>query len=514
MLAGARWRGLDGRRHPDHAHALRPHRRGARCRRGHRRRGVDAPRRGRRAPRPSRAPSTSPTTCWTAERRCRSPGSTSARSPCPATRGASIAYYAHGFVFSGDVLFSGSVGRTDFDGGDHGQLLQSIDSAVRDAAARDGGGVGPRPDHHARGRARHQPVPGRAAAVSGKFQAPRGTSDWFGDDAAPPARRSIDAAARCSRDGRLPRDRDARPSRTPSVYARTSGEGSDVVRKEMYTFRDRSDRSLTLRPEGTAGVVRAYIEHGMSHLPQPIKSWYVAPMFRYAAVQRGRFREHYQFGVEVLGSEDPGRRRRGDRAAARAGTRGVGVTAYELELNSIGDANCRPAYLELLVAFLDAHAGRALRASAWSGATRIRCGCSTARTRAARPCSPTRPKITDHLCDACAEHFAAGARVSSTRAGVAVRDLAGAGARARLLHPHGVGVRHHRARRTGHDRRRRPLRRPGRAARRPADARRRASARASSGCWSWSASRGSPASAALGVFRGRPTTRPGRGSTP
>ena len=73
----------------------------------------------------------------------------------------------------------------------------------------------------------------------------------------------------------------------------------------MYTFTDRSDRSLTLRPEGTAGVMRAYIEHGMSRLPQPIKRWYLAPMFRYNRVQRGRFREHYQFGVEVLGSDDP-----------------------------------------------------------------------------------------------------------------------------------------------------------------------------------------------------------------
>ena len=65
------------------------------------------------------------------------------------------------------------------------------------------------------------------------------------------------------------------------MYARTSGEDSDVVRKEMYTFRDRADRSLTLRPEGTAGVMRAYIEHGLSRLPQPVKVWYVAPMFRY-----------------------------------------------------------------------------------------------------------------------------------------------------------------------------------------------------------------------------------------
>ena len=188
------------------------------------------------------------------------------------------------------------------------------------------------------------------------------------------------------------------------VYARTSGEGSDVVRKEMYTFNDRSDRSLTLRPEGTAGVVRAYIEHGMSRLPQPIKSWYPAPMFRYARVQRGRYREHYQFGVEVLGTEDPAVDAEVIALQHRWYGR-VGVTAYELQINSIGDANCRPAYLELLVAFLDAHAGElcadCLERRDTNPLRVFDCKNASCQTVLAGA-----PKITDHLCDACATHFA------------------------------------------------------------------------------------------------------------
>ena len=89
------------------------------------------------------------------------------------------------------------------------------------------------------------------------------------------------------------------------LFTRTVGEATDIVRKEMYTFTDRSDRSLTLRPEGTAPVCRAYIEHGMHKLPQPVKLWYTGPMFRYEAPQAGRFRQHSQIGAEVIGSDDP-----------------------------------------------------------------------------------------------------------------------------------------------------------------------------------------------------------------
>ena len=187
------------------------------------------------------------------------------------------------------------------------------------------------------------------------------------------------------------------------VFARTSGEGSDVVRKEMYSFTDRSGRPLTLRPEGTAGVMRAYLEH-MTRLPQPVKVWYEVPMFRYAAVQKGRYREHYQFGAEVIGSDD---------AAVDAELIGlqrrwyerVGVRGLRLLVNSIGDGKCRPAYLELLVGFLDEHANELC------DECRERRDVNPLRTfdckqKGCRAVMASAPKITDNLCDECAAHFA------------------------------------------------------------------------------------------------------------
>src|SRR4051794_815782 len=139
------------------------------------------------------------------------------------------------------------------------------------------------------------------------------------------------------------------------LFARTSGEASDVVHKEMYNFVDRSDRPLTLRPEGTAPICRAYIEHGMHRDPQPVKAFTIAPMYRYGTPGRGRYREHYQLSVEAIGSAD---------AAIDAEIiqlysellRRLGVTQWELHLNSIGDQNCRPQYVEKLNAWLDANA--------------------------------------------------------------------------------------------------------------------------------------------------------------
>ena len=238
--------------------------------------------------------------------------------------------------------------------------------------------------------------------MSGKFQAPRGTRDWYGTDAR--RRRAIIDAARAVFEAAGYHEVVTPTFEDTEVYARTSGAGSDVVRKEMYTFTDRSDRSLTLRPEGTAGVVRAYIEHGMSRLPQPIKSWYTAPMFRYAAVQRGRYREHHQFGVEVLGTGDPAVDAEVISLQNTWYAR-IGITAYELELNSIGDGNCRPAYIALLVEFLDAHAGE-LCAECLERRDTNPLRVFDCKNEACQAVLVDAPKITDHLCDACAEHFA------------------------------------------------------------------------------------------------------------
>ena len=90
-----------------------------------------------------------------------------------------------------------------------------------------------------------------------------------------------------------------------ALFARTAGQGSDVVQKEMYSFADRSDRPLTLRPEGTAPICRAYVEHGMHREPQPLKLFTIAPMYRYGAPGRGRYREHWQASVEAIGTDDP-----------------------------------------------------------------------------------------------------------------------------------------------------------------------------------------------------------------
>ena len=123
-----------------------------------------------------------------------------------------------------------------------------------------------------------------------KFQAPRGTHDVLPRDAA--WWHLVRTMEELDRALRLAAHPDARSSRTPALFARTAGEASDVVQKEMYTFTDRSDRSLTLRPEGTAPICRAYIEHGMHREPQPVKAYTIAPMYRYGAPGRGRYREH------------------------------------------------------------------------------------------------------------------------------------------------------------------------------------------------------------------------------
>jgi histidyl-tRNA synthetase len=191
-----------------------------------------------------------------------------------------------------------------------------------------------------------------------------------------------------------------------ALFARTSGAGSDVVQKEMYTFTDRSDRSLTLRPEGTAPICRAYVEHGMHRQPQPVKLFTIAPMYRYGAPGRGRYREHWQASVEALGSDDPAIDAEliqlYDTLLAR-----LGVTRYHLELNSIGCRDCRPAYLERLRGWLAENDGRL------DDETRAKIDVSPlrvfdnygAKPDAVRRALDEAPKIGESLCVACVEHF-------------------------------------------------------------------------------------------------------------
>ncbi len=135
------------------------------------------------------------------------------------------------------------------------------------------------------------------------------------------------------------------------LFARGVGESTDVVSKEMYTFADRGDRSVTLRPEGTAGVMRAVIEHGLDRGQLPVKLCYAGPFFRYERPQAGRYRQLQQVGVEAIGVDDPALDAEVI-AIADAGFRALGLDGYRLEITSLGDDSCRPQYRELLQDFL------------------------------------------------------------------------------------------------------------------------------------------------------------------
>jgi histidyl-tRNA synthetase len=237
--------------------------------------------------------------------------------------------------------------------------------------------------------------------VSPKFEAPRGTHDVLPAEQ-PRWRQVTDEIYRlCALYG-------YRRIQTPvfedtELFARTSGAGSDVVQKEMYTFEDRGGRSLTLRPEGTAPIVRSYLEHGLHREPQPQKLYTLATMYRYAAPQKGRYREHYQASVEAIGSDDPAIDAEViqlyDQLLAN-----LGVTNYRLELNSIGDRNCRPAYLEKLNAWLDAHED-VLDDDARSKRATTPLRVFDVKNEKVRAALEDAPKIGESLCGPCREHF-------------------------------------------------------------------------------------------------------------
>src|SRR4029079_468134 len=132
-----------------------------------------------------------------------------------------------------------------------------------------------------------------------------------------------------------------------ALFARGVGEDTDIVGKEMYTWEDRDGSSLTLRPEATASVMRAYIEHRLDQIPGVKKYYYIGPMFRRERPQKGRFRQFYQIGAEAIGSESPLVDAEVIELVVEILKR-CGIQGFELLLNSVGDRNCRPAYVELL----------------------------------------------------------------------------------------------------------------------------------------------------------------------
>jgi histidyl-tRNA synthetase len=201
-----------------------------------------------------------------------------------------------------------------------------------------------------------------------------------------------------------------RPVQTPvfedtDLFLRTSGQGSDVVQKEMYTFTDRSDRSLTLRPEGTAPIARAYVEHGLHREPQPQKLYTIGSMYRYGAPGRGRYREHWQLSLEAIGSEDPAIDAEIIQLYDTLLHR-LGITSYRLELNSIGCRDCRPAYVERLTAWLDERRDE-LDEEATQKLQTSPLRVFDVKSPKTQALLQAAPKIGDSLCDACQAHFAA-----------------------------------------------------------------------------------------------------------
>jgi len=234
-----------------------------------------------------------------------------------------------------------------------------------------------------------------------EFAGPKGIPDYY-----PPTSRSFVAVrdallAAANRAGYAPIELPL--FEDTALFARGVGESTDVVSKEMYTFLDRGGRSVTLRPEGTAGVIRSIIEHGLDRGQLPVKLVYSGAFFRYERPQAGRYRQLQQVGIEAVGSEDPALDTEVI-SVADDGYRAIGLQDYRLDLTSLGDTKCRPAYRAALQDYL---AGLDL-----DEATRER-----ARINPLRVLDDKRPELQealsgaplmlDALCDDCRAHFTA-----------------------------------------------------------------------------------------------------------
>jgi histidyl-tRNA synthetase len=241
-----------------------------------------------------------------------------------------------------------------------------------------------------------------------EFAPPRGTQDYL-----PPDSDALESLAADSVE--LARRFGFRRVETPTfehteLFTRGVGHASDIVTKEMYTFEDKGGRSLTLRPEGTAPVVRAYLAN-RQQLPLPFKAYYIVPMFRHERPQAGRMRQHTQFGVEIIGSGSP----LADVEVVTVGQRflgGRGLSRFVLHLNSIGDENCRPAYRTVLIDFLKGRVDQLCPDSKermLANPLRV----LDCKVEGCRRATEDAPRLLDFLDDACREHF------NAVRAGLA-----------------------------------------------------------------------------------------------
>ena len=187
------------------------------------------------------------------------------------------------------------------------------------------------------------------------------------------------------------------------VFSKAVGTSTDIVGKEMYTFRTKGGDLVSLRPEGTASIMRSYIEHGMHNLPQPVKFWYIGPFFRYERPQAGRFRQFHQFGFEALGEKNPSIDGQIIQMSYDV-LKELGFKNLTIEVNSIGDSECRPYFKKILAGYF-----KSRRSSLCSDCQRrlkenplriLDCKeekCQTVKASA--------PQIIDHLCKDCHAHF-------------------------------------------------------------------------------------------------------------
>ena len=239
--------------------------------------------------------------------------------------------------------------------------------------------------------------------MSERLQAPRGTYDVLPDDW--PARRAVEATARRILEAAGYRQIETPTFEATELFARGVGESTDIVQKEMYTFDDAGGRSLTLRPEGTAPVCRAYLEQGMHKLAQPVKLWYLSSFFRQEKPQAGRYRQFWQIGAEAIGSDDPAVD--GELILLlHAILEELGVRDVRLRLGSLGSPAARAEYRRLLQEHLRAHADDL------SAEVRARIDLNPLRAFDSDHPGTKRvmqgaPRLVDHLAPEDAEHFAA-----------------------------------------------------------------------------------------------------------
>ena len=235
-----------------------------------------------------------------------------------------------------------------------------------------------------------------------QIKAPRGTFDVLGEQAG--VRANLEQAARKLLEGAGYERIETPVLEATELFARGVGASTDIVQKEMFTLQDGGGRSLTLRPEGTAPICRAYVEHGMHKRKQPVKLWYLSSFFRHERAQAGRYRQFWQVGAEALGSEDPALD--AESIVLLAALLGeLGVREVRLRLASLGSSESRGAYRELLQAHLRAHE------ASLSEEVRARIELNPLRAfdsdhEGTRHVMASAPRLLDHLDDDDSEHFA------------------------------------------------------------------------------------------------------------